>query len=99
MYDVLTLSTGQKYKHKLFEIIEWIEENSMFTSTGLTIMIALDRYDCICRPQRRFFNATRGKAAALISFLAASVQQLQNSPRCLLMLTFLYWTKFHWALH
>ena len=63
--------TGQINKHIMFEIMGWIEDTCISSSVGLIVIIALDRYDCICRPQRRFFNATRGKAAAFISFLVA----------------------------
>ncbi|XP_033627225.1 gastrin/cholecystokinin type B receptor-like [Asterias rubens] len=84
LYDCLALVTGQN-EHKLFEIMGWIEETCMFTSTGVTILIALDRYDCICRPAHlRFFNASRGKAAAFISFLVAF---LSTTPELTTVLT------------
>ncbi|XP_033643231.1 gastrin/cholecystokinin type B receptor-like [Asterias rubens] len=35
----------------------------------ITAVIAVDRYDCVCRPHRRFFTHRRGKIAAWASFL------------------------------
>ena len=39
------------------------------TSIMITAVIAVDRYDCVCRPHRRFFTHRRGKIAAWASFL------------------------------
>ncbi|XP_071804545.1 uncharacterized protein [Asterias amurensis] len=39
------------------------------TSIMITALIAVDRYDCVCRPHRRFFTHRRGKIAAWASTL------------------------------
>ncbi|XP_033643254.1 gastrin/cholecystokinin type B receptor-like [Asterias rubens] len=47
------------------------------TSIMITAVIAIDRYDCVCRPHRRFFTHRRGKIAAWASFM---LSVLINSP-------------------
>ncbi|XP_033643242.1 cholecystokinin receptor type A-like [Asterias rubens] len=47
------------------------------TSIMITAVIAVDRYDCVCRPHRRFFTHRRGKIAAWASFMFSV---LINSP-------------------
>ncbi len=46
-------------------------------SSVLTGVIAADRYDCVCRPQRRFFTHRRAKIAAWASLL---LSVLMNIP-------------------
>ncbi|XP_071804608.1 uncharacterized protein [Asterias amurensis] len=45
------------------------ETTAIGTSIMITAVIAVDRYDCVCRPHRRFFTHRRGKIAAWASFL------------------------------
>ncbi|XP_038053976.1 D(2) dopamine receptor-like [Patiria miniata] len=40
-----------------------VESIAIGTSIVITTIIAADRYDCICRPQRRYFTPRRGKIA------------------------------------
>ncbi|XP_071784506.1 uncharacterized protein [Asterias amurensis] len=60
---------------------------SVMASVSITTVIALDRYDCICRPQRRFFTLRRGQIAVVISFIFGAlmtvpehVQQFGRTP-------------------
>ncbi|XP_033646347.1 muscarinic acetylcholine receptor M1-like [Asterias rubens] len=46
------------------------------TSSVLTGVIAADRYDCICRPQRRFFTHRRGKIAVLASLVLSFLMNI-----------------------
>ena len=46
-----------------------LEPTAIGTSIMITAVIAVDRYDCVCRPHRRFFTHRRGKIAAWASFL------------------------------
>ena len=46
-----------------------LESTAIGTSIMLTAVIAADRFDCICRQQRRFFTPKRSKIAALSAFL------------------------------
>ncbi|XP_071804620.1 gastrin/cholecystokinin type B receptor-like [Asterias amurensis] len=45
------------------------ETTAIGTSIMITAVIAVDRYDCVCRPHRRFFTHRRGKIAAWASTL------------------------------
>ncbi|XP_038053909.1 D(2) dopamine receptor-like [Patiria miniata] len=54
-------------------IIGGLEDIAICTSVMMTAVIAADRYDCICRPQRRFFTHKRGKIAAWAAFVFSLV--------------------------
>ena len=49
------------------------EKTAIGTSIMITAAIAVDRYDCVCRPKRRFFSYVRGKLAVWTSFLFSVV--------------------------
>ena len=67
--DALVVS-GRPDIH-LLDVFGLFETTCLITSIGVTVAIALDRYDCVCRPQRRFFTKTRGKMATVVSVLVA----------------------------
>ncbi|XP_038053906.1 histamine H1 receptor-like [Patiria miniata] len=53
-----------------FTFIIWaLETTAIATSVMMTAVIAADRYDCVCRPHRRFFTHKRGKIAAWAAFV------------------------------
>ncbi|XP_038053908.1 5-hydroxytryptamine receptor 1A-beta-like [Patiria miniata] len=54
-------------------IILALQSTAISTSIMMTAVIAADRYDCICRPQRRFFTHKRGKIAAWAAFVFSLV--------------------------
>ncbi|XP_038053915.1 gastrin/cholecystokinin type B receptor-like [Patiria miniata] len=58
---------------ELTYIILALQSIAISTSIMLTAVIAADRYDCICRPQRRFFTHKRGKIAAWAAFVFSLV--------------------------
>ncbi|XP_038045956.1 cholecystokinin receptor-like [Patiria miniata] len=41
------------------------------SSFSITAVIAVERYDCVCRPQKRIFNPARSKIAVLVAVLFA----------------------------
>ncbi|XP_038054002.1 gastrin/cholecystokinin type B receptor-like [Patiria miniata] len=43
------------------------------TSVLFTTLIAADRYDCVCRPQRRFFTPRRAKILVSVASLLATI--------------------------
>ena len=57
----------------LIKLMRSIETTAVGTSIMITAVIAADRYDCVCRPHRRFFSHRRGKLAAWASFLFSVV--------------------------
>ena len=57
----------------VFTYIWWFEKTAIGTSIMITAVIAVDRYDCVCRPQIRFFSYVRGKLAVWASFLFSIV--------------------------
>ena len=68
-------------------ITQKIASGSAMASVAITSVIALDRYDCICRPHRRFFTLRRGQIAVVISFIFGAlmsvpefIQQLGRTP-------------------
>ncbi|XP_038061696.1 gastrin/cholecystokinin type B receptor-like [Patiria miniata] len=52
----------------VFSAVEGTAVVSSFLITGL---VAVDRYDCICRSQKRLFTHMRGKIATLVALLCA----------------------------
>ena len=58
---------------QVFTFIRSFETTAIGTSVMITAVIAADRYDCICRPHRRFFSHRRGRLAAWASFLFSFV--------------------------
>ncbi|XP_038053913.1 D(2) dopamine receptor-like [Patiria miniata] len=62
------------YKVPQFTFIFWaLETTAIATSIMMTAVIAADRYDCVCRPHRRFFTHKRGKISALAAFVFSLV--------------------------
>ena len=53
----------------IFDFLEPFETTAIGTSIMVTGVIAADRYDCVCRPHRRFFTLIRGKIAIWASLL------------------------------
>ena len=53
----------------IFDFLEPFETTAIGTSIMVTGVIAADRYDCVCRPHRRFFTHIRGKIAIWASLL------------------------------
>lgn len=45
----------------------YIRTSTVGASVGITVLIAVDRRDCVCRPHRRFLTPRRGKKAAWIA--------------------------------
>ncbi|XP_038064847.1 gastrin/cholecystokinin type B receptor-like [Patiria miniata] len=44
---------------------------TVVSSFSITAVIAVERYDCVCRPQKRIFNPRRSKVAVLVAVLLA----------------------------
>ena len=57
---------------QVIHLLRPIEYTAIGTTVIVTSLISADRYDCVCRSQRRFLNLKRGKIAALVS-LALSI--------------------------
>ncbi len=51
-------------------------------SVGITGFIAVDRYDCVCRPNRRVFNNRRAKIAILMSFIPSIIAEAPFLVSC-----------------
>ncbi|XP_038053910.1 D(2)-like dopamine receptor [Patiria miniata] len=63
-----------RYEVPVFSfIIHAFESTAIGTSVMLSSVIAADRYDCVCRPHRRFFTHKRGKIAAWAAFVFSLV--------------------------
>ncbi|XP_033646365.1 5-hydroxytryptamine receptor 2B-like [Asterias rubens] len=54
---------------RIYTFLRSLETTAVGTSVMITAVIAADRYDCVCRPHRRFFTHRRGKIAAWASFM------------------------------
>ncbi|XP_038068500.1 vasopressin V1a receptor-like [Patiria miniata] len=50
-------------------------------SFGITAAIAADRYDCICRPQRRYCTPRRAKVAAFVILLFSVIFSIPGRIR------------------
>ena len=50
-----------------------LQTTAVATSIAVTVLIAADRYDCICRPHRRVFTYRRGITSAWTAFLTSIV--------------------------
>ena len=57
----------------LIKLMRSFETTAVGASIMITAVIAADRYDCVCRPHRRFFSHGRGKLAAWASLLFSVV--------------------------
>ncbi|XP_033643570.1 gastrin/cholecystokinin type B receptor-like [Asterias rubens] len=52
-------------------------------SVGITGFIAVDRYDSVCRPNRRMFNNRRAKIAILVSFIPSVTAEAPLLVSCI----------------
>ncbi|XP_030833984.1 uncharacterized protein LOC115921061 [Strongylocentrotus purpuratus] len=48
-----------------------LADAAIASSFSITAVIAVERYDCVCRPQKRIFNPRRSKIAVLVAVLFA----------------------------
>ncbi len=64
-------------KPAVFDLLLTLRKIIVSSSVLITGVIAADRYDCVCRPQSRFFTHRRSKIAAWASFVFAVTV---NSP-------------------
>ncbi|XP_038053907.1 alpha-2Db adrenergic receptor-like [Patiria miniata] len=72
IYYTMAYMAGYEVPEFTF-IISALQSIAISTSIMMTAVIAADRYDCICRPQRRFFTHKRGKIAAGAAFVFSLV--------------------------
>ncbi|XP_038049713.1 gastrin/cholecystokinin type B receptor-like [Patiria miniata] len=52
-------------------VINALTDAAIVSSFSITAVIAVERYDCVCRPQKRIFNPRRSKIAILVAVLFA----------------------------
>ncbi|XP_038068559.1 D(2) dopamine receptor-like [Patiria miniata] len=52
-----------------FSLIATFADKGVAVSLGITAVIAVDRYDCICRPQKRYCTPRRAKVAVFVVVL------------------------------
>ncbi|XP_038053903.1 D(2) dopamine receptor-like [Patiria miniata] len=72
IYDKVADMAG--YEVPQFTFIIWaLDTTAIATSIMMTAVIAADRYDCVCRPHRRFFTHKRGKISAFAAFVFSLV--------------------------
>ncbi|XP_038068492.1 D(2) dopamine receptor B-like [Patiria miniata] len=69
----LALECGGNGTHLIFLLIGTFETIGIAISLGITAVIAVDRYDCICRPQRRFCTPRRAKVAVFVVVLISVI--------------------------
>ncbi|XP_038068551.1 D(2) dopamine receptor A-like [Patiria miniata] len=62
-------------------LITTLWDIGIFASFGITAAIAVDRYDCICRPQRRYCTPRRAKVAAFVILLFSVLFSIPGSIR------------------
>ncbi|XP_038049710.1 probable G-protein coupled receptor No18 [Patiria miniata] len=55
----------------LYDVINALADAAIVSSFSITAVIAVERYDCVCRPQKRIFNPRRSKIAVLVAVLFA----------------------------
>ncbi|XP_071803684.1 D(2) dopamine receptor-like [Asterias amurensis] len=58
--------------------IEILESVGISSSVMITAAIAADRYDCICRPHKRFFTTKRSKITALFILVTSLIINIPN---------------------
>ncbi|XP_038053912.1 alpha-2Db adrenergic receptor-like [Patiria miniata] len=72
IYHTVAQITGNEV-HEFTFVFSAFQGITLGTSVMMTTVIAADRYDCICRPHRRFFTHKRGKIAAWAAFVFSLV--------------------------
>ncbi|XP_038049711.1 5-hydroxytryptamine receptor 1A-like [Patiria miniata] len=55
----------------LYAVISALADAAIVSSFSITAVIAVERYDCVCRPQKRIFNPRRSKIVVLVTVLFA----------------------------
>ncbi|XP_038049712.1 D(2) dopamine receptor A-like [Patiria miniata] len=55
----------------LYAVIIALADAAIVSSFSITAVIAVDRYDCVCRPQKRIFNPRRSQIVVLVTVLFA----------------------------
>ncbi|XP_038064846.1 G-protein coupled receptor 84-like [Patiria miniata] len=74
---VISLRLAGKYLPYSFSrelidaVITAFTDATLVSSFSITAMIAVERYDCVCRPQKRIFKPRRSKIAVLVAVLFA----------------------------
>lgn len=58
--------------------LQVLESVSIASSVMITAAIAADRYDCICRPRKRFFTTKRSKVTALGILMSSVLINIPN---------------------
>ncbi|XP_038049708.1 uncharacterized protein LOC119723217 [Patiria miniata] len=66
---------GHLFAYSLFQELIYavipLTDAAIVSSFSITAVIAVERYDCVCRPQKRIFNPRRSKMAVLVVVLFA----------------------------
>ncbi|XP_038049717.1 D(2) dopamine receptor A-like [Patiria miniata] len=55
----------------VYAVINALADAAIVSSFSITAVIAVERYDCVCRPQKRIVNPRRSKIAVLVAVLFA----------------------------